>query len=408
MSDSNQKPGPPPDDFSETVPNIKVPGGSGASGGGDDWSKTNYNYPKQPTADEWGKTVANIKPIDIDNDDFGKTMHPGSRKAPEVDWGATQANIRVPDTDFGGGRGDEGYGKTTPYFQLPDDLRQKYEQVPPTPGEVAAEEQAVAKAQGGIPGWVWAAAGMLAMFMFAVVVLVGVLLWNYAGSNYDAVVRNPPIGADIFVDGVLWGVEQPDGSRLLQNLRPGGDRTITIVHPAFECEPGTVNSSKREVVARCRQAAVKPGEDCSRIGLGEEDKAERCYNAALDGLPDPFTAEQLKNALNILIINFESGKFDIPAKRMEALKKGAGFIQKLPPSVVLEVGGHTDNVGSDASNQTLSDNRAKAVKDALVTFGVRPEALQTKGYGPTRPKTTNDTDLGKFYNRRIEYSVVRQ
>ncbi|HMS08372.1 MAG TPA: hypothetical protein PKE66_02720, partial [Pyrinomonadaceae bacterium] len=176
------------------MPNIKVPGGSGASGGGDDWSKTNYNYPKQPTADEWGKTVANIKPIDIDNDDFGKTMHPGSRKAPEVDWGATQANIRVPDTDFGGGRGDEGYGKTTPYFQLPDDLRQKYEQVPPTPGEVAAEEQAVAKAQGGIPGWVWAAAGMLAMFMFAVVVLAGVLLWNYAGSNYDAVVRNPPIG----------------------------------------------------------------------------------------------------------------------------------------------------------------------------------------------------------------------
>ncbi|MCV4601117.1 hypothetical protein OFC63_34385, partial [Escherichia coli] len=69
-------------------------------------------------------------------------------------------------------------------------------------------------------------------------------------------------------------------------------------------------------IARCKAQTVKPTDDCVNIQLGEEDKAERCYNAALDGLPDPFTAEQLVKALNILIINFESGKFDVPPKRL--------------------------------------------------------------------------------------------
>ena len=79
----------------------------------------------------------------------------------------------------------------------------------------------------------------------------------------------------------------------------------------------------------------------------------------------------------------------------------------LPPSTVLEVGGHTDSDGKDADNQTLSENRAKSVREALINFGVRPEALQMKGYGEGSPKTTNNTEEGKFFNRRIEYSVIK-
>ncbi len=92
---------------------------------------------------------------------------------------------------------------------------------------------------------------------------------------------------------------------------------------------------------------------------------------------------------------------------MAALQKGAEFIKKLPPNIVLEVGGHTDNVGNEASNKTLSDNRADAVKQALVKFGVRGEALQTRGYGASQPKTDNSTDQGRFHNRRIQYSIVK-
>jgi OOP family OmpA-OmpF porin len=90
------------------------------------------------------------------------------------------------------------------------------------------------------------------------------------------------------------------------------------------------------------------------------------------------------------------------------LERAAGFMKKLPPQVVVEVGGHTDSVGDDAPNKTLSDNRAKAVKAALIASGVAPEMLTEKGYGEEKPKATNDTEDGKFQNRRIEYTAVKK
>jgi len=208
-------------------------------------------------------------------------------------------------------------------------------------------------------------------------------------------------------------VTSEDGSIKLANLK-AGRRKVKVSHPNFTCETREVSGGNgvipEPVIARCQAVAVKPTDDCGNIRLGEFDKAERCYNAALDALPDPFTAEDLVRALNILIINFDSGKSEVPPIRFAALQKGAGFIKKLPPGVVLEVGGHTDNVGSDASNQTLSDARAAAVKSVLVKFGVAENALQTRGYGASKPKAgaDNATEQGRFYNRRIEYSVVRK
>ncbi|HEX8737035.1 MAG TPA: OmpA family protein, partial [Pyrinomonadaceae bacterium] len=75
-------------------------------------------------------------------------------------------------------------------------------------------------------------------------------------------------------------------------------------------------------------------------------------------------------------------------------------------NVVIEVGGHTDNRGQPADNQKLSENRANAVKDALIKFGVNQDILQMKGYGATKPKSSNDTEDGRFQNRRIEYTAL--
>jgi outer membrane protein OmpA-like peptidoglycan-associated protein len=340
-------------------------------------------------------------------------MIPGSGSVPEADWGATQANVRVPDTDFGTPADlPEGGGeKTTPYFQLPEAERLKYQNLPPTPTEQAAQEQKDKSKQGGIPSWVWALAGLMTMFMFAVLVLLVVYLWFIPPTGFDIIVKDAPRGSTVRVDGSVWTVTQPDGTVVLRNLT-AGTKTISIDHPSFKCEleKAIVSRDKpRETVtARCREAEITKGEDCSKIGPGEEDKAERCYNAALAALKPEFTAKELVDALNILIINFETNKFDIPPRRLEALRKGATYIQKLPSSVVLEVGGHTDSDGTDVINQPLSENRAKAVKDALVSFGVRPEVLEARGYGAKRPKTTNDTVFGKFQNRRIEYSIVKE
>ena len=421
MSDSKKIPSLPPDDFSKTTPNVNLPKDRSAPSG---WEKTNYNFPAQPPADDWGNTVANIRPIDADDTDFGKTFLPGAPKSSApADWGMTEANINLADTDFGGGQKNRGsnsqhedmtagYGVTTPYFRLPEAERQKYQNLPPTPTEKAEQERREQEEKGGVPTWVWISGGLMSMFFFAVAVLMLVYFFILSDRGFEATVKGAPPGSNVLVNGAFWGVTDEDGSVKLPILKAGETKRVEIVHPTYTCEAreikGVDGVKPEPIIARCQAIAAKPGEDCSNIRLGEFDKAERCYNAALDGLPDPFTVEDLLKALNVLIINFESGKFDIPPVRLASLQKGAGYIKKLPPSVVLEVGGHTDSVGNDTSNQTLSENRATAVKNALVKFGVNPEVLQTRGYGKTKPKTTNDTEEGKFHNRRIEYSVVKK
>jgi outer membrane protein OmpA-like peptidoglycan-associated protein len=72
----------------------------------------------------------------------------------------------------------------------------------------------------------------------------------------------------------------------------------------------------------------------------------------------------------------------------------------------IEVGGHTDNVGNDAANQLLSEERANAVRDFLIAHGIEASRVVAKGYGETRPVATNDTDEGRALNRRTEITVL--
>ncbi|MGH9947829.1 MAG: OmpA family protein [Pyrinomonadaceae bacterium] len=410
MSDSRNNP--PPDDWEKTRPNIDIPDRDSFETS--DWDKTNYNFPKQPAADEWGKTMMNIKPIDTGRQDFGKTMFPGAAKQPDSDWGASHAASDVPDTDFGNVP-DSGYGKTTPYFQLPEAERSKYQVLPPTEAEKAAQEVADQNEKGGIPGWVWVMTGGIAIFFFFLVVL-GVVgyFFIWGDRNFEATVKSAPPGSDITVDDVSWAVTSEDGTYRLRNLR-AGRRVIKINHPNYICEPREVTGGNgitpEAIIARCQPVKVKPDENCGTFEPGEFDKAERCYNDALGKLSENFTDDELVKALNILIINFETNKYDIPPVRLAALQNGANFIKKLQqrePNTVLEVGGHTDSVGSDATNQPLSENRAKAVKDVLVKYGVNGAGLQTRGYGAGKPKFDNNTEKGKFLNRRIEYAIVKR
>lgn len=76
------------------------------------------------------------------------------------------------------------------------------------------------------------------------------------------------------------------------------------------------------------------------------------------------------------------------------------------PGMKIEIRGHTDNVGSDALNQTLSENRAKSVVDYLVSKGINQTRLIHKGYGKTSPETSNDTEEGRALNRRVEFKVI--
>lgn len=75
-------------------------------------------------------------------------------------------------------------------------------------------------------------------------------------------------------------------------------------------------------------------------------------------------------------------------------------------SLRVEVGGHTDNAGDDASNQKLSEQRANAVRDHLIADGIDGSRITAKGYGETKPVADNGTEQGRALNRRTELTVL--
>jgi outer membrane protein OmpA-like peptidoglycan-associated protein len=101
-------------------------------------------------------------------------------------------------------------------------------------------------------------------------------------------------------------------------------------------------------------------------------------------------------------ILFATGKADLKPESTPVLKEIAGTLTKYPDLKIL-IEGHTDNVGQPASNLTLSDARAAAVKAALATqYGIDGARITTKGLGDTKPAVPNATPAGKAQNRRVE------
>jgi outer membrane protein OmpA-like peptidoglycan-associated protein len=118
---------------------------------------------------------------------------------------------------------------------------------------------------------------------------------------------------------------------------------------------------------------------------------------------------QTRDSARGLIINmsdvlFDSGRFSLKSGAREKLSKVAGILISYP-SLAIEVGGYTDNVGSDEMNQILSENRARAVRDYLVEQGVATASVSVKGFGNTSPVASNDNSGGRQENRRVELVV---
>ncbi|MFZ1330322.1 MAG: OmpA family protein [Chitinophagaceae bacterium] len=106
-------------------------------------------------------------------------------------------------------------------------------------------------------------------------------------------------------------------------------------------------------------------------------------------------------------IFFDVNKFELkPASQAELDK----LIQLLldNPSLKIEISGYTDNVGKPADNLLLSNNRAKAVVNYLVSKNISPQRLTAKGYGETKPLADNKTEDGRALNRRTQMKVVSQ
>jgi len=106
-------------------------------------------------------------------------------------------------------------------------------------------------------------------------------------------------------------------------------------------------------------------------------------------------------------VNFATGSAEITDEFARVLDGAAQLINEHPEIQLLEVQGHTDNTGTDAINNPLSQARADAVRNYLIARGVDPSRLVAKGYGSGKPVGSNATEQGRYQNRRIDLVRVR-
>ena len=105
-------------------------------------------------------------------------------------------------------------------------------------------------------------------------------------------------------------------------------------------------------------------------------------------------------------IFFETNKFDLLPESKAELQEMISFLNS-NPTVSIEIGGHTDNVGDEKANKTLSENRANTVYKYLISNKINPSRLTYKGYGESSPMAENTSEDGRQKNRRTEFKIVK-
>jgi OOP family OmpA-OmpF porin len=147
-------------------------------------------------------------------------------------------------------------------------------------------------------------------------------------------------------------------------------------------------------------------------GDGVNDDADRCPNTPagtkVDANGCPIVRTVLDTAKTLVLegVLFRTGSSQLAPSSRQILLRAAELL-KTSSDVRVEIGGHTDNVGSDASNERLSLARANVVKRTLVAAGIDASRLEVKGYGEGSPRATNATRAGKALNRRTELKPIR-
>jgi outer membrane protein OmpA-like peptidoglycan-associated protein/tetratricopeptide (TPR) repeat protein len=119
----------------------------------------------------------------------------------------------------------------------------------------------------------------------------------------------------------------------------------------------------------------------------------------------PLEPIEINASIVLRNIFFDFRKFDLKPESQVELDKVVQLLQD-NPSVKIQIEGHTDNIGSAADNQKLSENRARAVVNYLVTKGVSASRLTSKGFGATQPIAVNTSEEGRAQNRRTELKVT--
>ncbi len=143
-------------------------------------------------------------------------------------------------------------------------------------------------------------------------------------------------------------------------------------------------------------------------GDGVNDEEDKCPTrpGPVENKGCPVIAKEVIEKINFAAKNvfYSTGSFKLLPKSFKSLDEVARLMKE-DTSLMLDIDGHTDSQGSDESNQVLSENRAKSVKDYLIKKGVDESKLKSTGFGETKPIADNKTAAGRAKNRRTEMTV---
>lgn len=117
---------------------------------------------------------------------------------------------------------------------------------------------------------------------------------------------------------------------------------------------------------------------------------------------DPVSRGSVSTLQNIF---FDVDKYELKEKSITELEKVVQFMRE-NPLIRVEIGGHTDNTGNASYNIQLSEKRAAAVYQYILDKGIEAKRLISKGYGSSKPVTSNDTVEGRQMNRRIDFKIL--
>ncbi|MCQ2975708.1 MAG: OmpA family protein [Bacteroidales bacterium] len=150
------------------------------------------------------------------------------------------------------------------------------------------------------------------------------------------------------------------------------------------------------------------------LNVSAQDYMMESYNFSLCDLDPNIEKIELDIPLkkistgNTFVLNntfFATDSFSIKEESYFELNKLIKFLAD-NKTTKIEIGGHTDNTGSESHNKELSNNRAKSITQYLISQGIEPNRITYTGYGSTKPIANNDTEQNKAKNRRVEVKII--
>jgi OOP family OmpA-OmpF porin len=221
---------------------------------------------------------------------------------------------------------------------------------------------------------------------------------------------------------VLVG-DDPAGETLMKQVAAAGDCGFSVRADGFKDSGDMGDFVKKVFLAEIAKPVDSDGDgvtddmdQCPDTPKGVTVDAQGCpLDSDGDGVPDyldkcPNTPKGAKiNAQGCWILGgilFETNKSDIKPNFYPDLDAVVTILEN-NAALNIKIEGHTDNMGSAAYNMKLSERRAKAVMEYLITKGIDPERLSAKGYGLTQPAASNNTKQGRAKNRRVELTPVK-